>query len=86
MYLEYCDRGNLHDYVENLRGPLDEDKVWDLFMQFVNAVAFMQYGVLDACMDTGVPRDWIGVVHRERPSRSLCGKPDRETCCRRHQT
>ncbi|KAL9055061.1 MAG: hypothetical protein Q9206_003291 [Seirophora lacunosa] len=77
MYLEYCDRGNLHDYVENLRGPLDEDKVWDLFMQFVNAVAFMQYGVLDACMDTGVPRDWIGVVHRDiKPDNAfLCSTP-----------
>ncbi|KAL8971557.1 MAG: hypothetical protein Q9197_003213 [Variospora fuerteventurae] len=65
IYMEYCDKGNLQDLIERLRAPLGEEAIWDLSMQLVNAVAFMQYGVRDACRTTGVPEGWIGVVHRD---------------------
>ncbi|KAI4137279.1 MAG: hypothetical protein LQ341_005215, partial [Variospora aurantia] len=65
IYMEYCDKGNLQDLIQKLRAPLGEEAVWDLSMQLVNAVAFMQYGVRDACRKTGVPEGWIGVVHRD---------------------
>lgn len=68
IYLEYCDRGNLSDFLKNMRGSLAEEMVWDLFMQLVNGVAFIQYGVRDACSGKEKPGPWIGVVHRKETS------------------
>lgn len=50
-----------------MRGKsFSEEAVWDIFMQLVNAVAFLQYGVRDACFhpEPPVPR-WTGVIHRD---------------------
>lgn len=58
--------------------PLNEGPVWNLFMQLANAVSYMQFGVRDACRDTGVPHGWIGVVHRDIKLDNifLCSIPD----------
>lgn len=80
LYLEHCDMGNLMDFTnKKIRTgfAFREETVWSIFMQLVNAVAFMQYGVQDACMDSGVPQHWIGVVHRDiKPENIfLCSMP-----------
>ncbi|KAI4231641.1 MAG: hypothetical protein L6R40_007674 [Gallowayella cf. fulva] len=69
LYLEHCDGGNLHD-VMNKRATqshyIGEQGVWDIFSQLINAVAFLQYGVRDACFRPEPPKpDWIGVLHRD---------------------
>ena len=43
MYTEFCDRGNLWDFMEDRyqqRRMIGEDWLWDLYMQLVNAVAY----------------------------------------------
>ncbi|KAL8948217.1 MAG: hypothetical protein Q9222_005577 [Ikaeria aurantiellina] len=67
MFLEYCDQGNLHTFIEERRyiGPLGERWVWDIFMQLVNAVAFLQHGIQDAVNGSDRPQHWVGVIHRD---------------------
>ncbi|KAL8687130.1 MAG: hypothetical protein Q9218_006610 [Villophora microphyllina] len=65
-YLEYCDRGNLHDYIKNRRGEyVPELHVWSTFAQLVTALWFIQYGIRDACHESEKPAGWIGILHRD---------------------
>ncbi|KAL8935086.1 MAG: hypothetical protein Q9216_005593 [Gyalolechia sp. 2 TL-2023] len=68
VYLEYCDMGNLHDYVEKVfvsGGLVPEAWIWDIFIQLVDAIAFMHLGIRDACRSHEKPRHWIGFIHRD---------------------
>ncbi|KAL8715748.1 MAG: hypothetical protein Q9220_000415 [cf. Caloplaca sp. 1 TL-2023] len=68
MYLEYCDLGNLHTFIQNrrrLRSPIGEKWVWNIFMQLVNAVAYLQYGIQDAVHGSDRPKGWDGILHRD---------------------
>ena len=68
LYLEFCDKGNLYDYVVKRYSTghlIPEMWIWDVFVQLVDAVAFMQYGVQNACRNPEEPGHWIGVVHRD---------------------
>ncbi|KAL8766904.1 MAG: hypothetical protein Q9209_006452 [Squamulea sp. 1 TL-2023] len=83
VYLEHCDLGNLDEAFNAcvMRGkPFPEKAVWDVFVQLVNAVAFLQYGVRDACFrpEPPVPK-WTGVIHRDiKPANVfLCTNPHR---------
>ncbi|KAI4249451.1 MAG: hypothetical protein LQ352_005641 [Teloschistes flavicans] len=68
MYLEFCDKGNLWDFVERRvirMRPLGEPWIWDMLIQLVGALAFIQYGARNACYDAEAPEDWVGVLHRD---------------------
>ncbi|KAL8717724.1 MAG: hypothetical protein Q9225_005064 [Loekoesia sp. 1 TL-2023] len=81
MYLEYCDKGNLLDYVQKRHRSgrmFGEAWIWDSFIQLVDAVAFMQLGIRNACHKREKPGHWIGVVHRDIKLDNifLCSRPD----------
>ncbi|KAL8872368.1 MAG: hypothetical protein Q9174_001996, partial [Haloplaca sp. 1 TL-2023] len=68
MYMEFCDRGNLWDFLEERykhRQMMKEEWLWDLYMQLVNAVAYCQTGTPDACEGLEGPETWVGVLHRD---------------------
>ncbi|KAL8800544.1 MAG: hypothetical protein Q9182_005099 [Xanthomendoza sp. 2 TL-2023] len=69
MYTEYYSRGNLYDMIckraETGRN-FTELAVWDIFKQLTNALAWLQYGVSDACSHPEPPKpNWVGVLHRD---------------------
>ncbi len=71
LYMEYCEHGNLQDYLDTRMGIQDtwigELAIWGLLKQLVNAVAYLQYGIHDAVSATspitGVAPGWRGVAH-----------------------
>ncbi|KAL8662010.1 MAG: hypothetical protein Q9202_005064 [Teloschistes flavicans] len=68
IYLEYCDRGNLHDCIKNANQHdeyLRESAVWSVFMQLVNALSYLQHGIRDACHESEQPAKWTGILHRD---------------------
>ncbi|KAL8966286.1 MAG: hypothetical protein Q9183_003437, partial [Haloplaca sp. 2 TL-2023] len=68
VYTEYCDRGNLWDFMEERyqrRRMIGEEWLWDLYMQLVNAVAYCQTGSHNACEGLEGPSTWVGVLHRD---------------------
>ncbi|KAL8684332.1 MAG: hypothetical protein Q9224_006429, partial [Gallowayella concinna] len=69
MYMEYCNGGNLYEVTYNraLNGRyFSENAIWDIFIQLTNALAWLQYGVSDACFRPEPPQPgWIGVLHRD---------------------
>ncbi|KAI4170670.1 MAG: hypothetical protein LQ343_004768 [Gyalolechia ehrenbergii] len=88
VYLEYCDMGNLWDYVKKMAESgrlIGEAWIWDIFIQLVDAVAFMQLGIRDACHNYERPKHWIGFIHRDIKLDNifLCSRPntDRVRLC-----
>lgn len=80
LYMEYYDLGTLHKLLNDrarTRRPFDEAVIWEIFIQLVNGVAFMQYGVQDASEGSPVPPGWIGVVHRDIKLDNIFLKRDR---------
>ncbi|KAI4223434.1 MAG: hypothetical protein L6R36_005426 [Xanthoria steineri] len=81
VFMEYCDEGNVNDVLKEhfkLDQPMDENKVWHIATGLVNAVAFLQYGVRDACFNPEPPKpNWTGVLHRDiKPDNIfLCSQP-----------
>ncbi|KAL9033423.1 MAG: hypothetical protein Q9180_005952 [Flavoplaca navasiana] len=81
VYMEHCDRGNVQDLIQEYamrNTPLSEKVVWHLSIQLVNALAFLQYGVRDACFHPEPPQpNWVGVLHRDiKPDNVfLCSQP-----------
>lgn len=68
VYLEYCDMGNLYDYIKPMAESghlIDEAWIWDIFEQLVDAIAFLQFGIHDACRNPKPLRPWIGFIHRD---------------------
>ncbi|KAL8655122.1 MAG: hypothetical protein Q9226_003171 [Calogaya cf. arnoldii] len=82
LYMEHCDRGNVEDLTKEYaarRTPLPERVIWHIFMQLVNAVAFLQYGIEDACFHPQPPNpNWVAVLHRDiKPDNVfLCSRPN----------
>ncbi|KAL8925304.1 MAG: hypothetical protein Q9208_003594 [Pyrenodesmia sp. 3 TL-2023] len=80
LYMEHYDLGTLQKFLNDRARtprPFGEAAIWDIFMQLVKGVAFMQYGVQDACMGSPVPPGWIGVVHRDIKLDNIFLKRDR---------
>lgn len=51
LYMEYCNRGSLADEIKKRRKDgqqFKEKEIWDIFGQLVKALAYIQYGLLDA--------------------------------------
>ncbi|KAI4102157.1 MAG: hypothetical protein L6R37_004522 [Teloschistes peruensis] len=81
MYLEFCDKGNLWEFVNDRvkkQRPIGEPWIWDMLIQLVGALAFIQYGARNACYDAETPEDWVGVIHRDIKLDNvfLCSIPD----------
>ncbi|KAL9578067.1 MAG: hypothetical protein Q9212_005961 [Teloschistes hypoglaucus] len=81
MYLEFCDKANLWDFVNSRvkkQRPVGEPWMWDMLIQLVGALAFIQYGARNACYDAEAPEDWVGVIHRDIKMDNifLCSIPD----------
>ena len=74
IYMEYCDAGTLNGLLERrhkIKERLQETFVWKLFEQLVDAIAYLQYGIYEACNDPSQAREphWVGVAHRDiKPS------------------
>lgn len=70
LYMEYCNRGSLADEIgRRKRGRewFEEKEIWNIFTQLVSAVAYIQYGLLDAIFDPQEAKNpsWMGVIHRD---------------------
>ncbi|KAL8747159.1 MAG: hypothetical protein Q9190_000923 [Brigantiaea leucoxantha] len=69
MYTEYCDGPTLEDAIQKYgrEGKIyEEEKLWHILGQLVDAVAYLQYGLEDAVGHPELPRPgWTGVIHRD---------------------
>ena len=74
IYMEHCDAGTLNGLLERrykAKQCLMETSVWKILQQLVDAIAYCQYGIHEACDDPAQAREspWIGVLHRDiKPS------------------
>ena len=68
LYMEFCNMGSLGDrinYERELGRLFEEEKVWHILMSLIKAIAYCQYGILDACQGTPAVRGWVPLVHRD---------------------
>lgn len=70
LYMEYCNRGSLANEIEARSKKwewFEEEEIWSIFTQLVNAVAYIQYGLSDAIYYPQEAKNpsWMGVIHRD---------------------
>lgn len=68
--MEYCNRGSLADEIAvrlKAKKWFEEEEIWSIFTQLVKAVAYLQYGLLDAVSHPQESKSpsWMGVIHRD---------------------
>lgn len=86
IFTGYANLGNLENFYRARRAadkpPFNEEAMWLLFAQMVDAVAYLQYGIRKATStqyhECETKPGWMGIVHRDMWDLSL--SKDRVSC------
>ena len=72
LYMGACEFGSLSNALEQhaqRRLPMPEELVWQIFMQLVNALGYIQYGIEETVVKVdhsfALNPGWRGIVHRD---------------------